>query len=183
MSQEEPSKLEGLLAAAAGGDQGSFKGLYEATAAKLYGIILRICRDRGLSDEILQETYVKVWRSAARYDRLQGRPITWMATIARNTAIDAVRRKSEVRLQQDADEDFDPFANVPDSTTSDFDTGDLMALRACLERLDADQRQCVLLAYYQGYSRDELASRFDRPVGTIKTWLHRGLASLKDCLQ
>lgn len=173
-----------LLKDCAGGNRRAFAALYDATAAKLFGIVLRILNDRGRAEEVLQEAYLRIWRNADRFDPTAGRPITWMAAIAHNAAIDARRRNGPATVSSvtngDGDE-TDIFADIADPTEAP-DGADLEALRKCLGQLDKDHRTCVLLAYYEGWSREELSEKFDRPVGTIKTWLHRALAALKLCL-
>ncbi|BBE74118.1 sigma-70 family RNA polymerase sigma factor [Oharaeibacter diazotrophicus] len=175
--------LEALIRRVAAGDRAAFERLYAAASAKLFGIVLRISRDRASAEDVLQETFVRIWRYAPRYEAASGRPITWMASIARNAAIDAVRRRRALDARISPDGDEDALAAVPDETALAVDPGDREALRTCLGRLEAEQRDCVLLAYRDGLSREELAERFGRPVGTIKTWLHRALARLKDCLE
>lgn len=180
MQATTSADLERLLAETAQGALNAFRSLYDATSTKLYGVVLCICRDPGLAQDVLQETYLKVWGRAERFRATEGSPISWLATIARNTAIDAIRRRSDIPLGMDEDgksviEDM----SVAAATT---DPEDMRSLRGCLESLDEPQRDCVILAYCWGSSREELAEKFDRPVGTIKTWLHRGLASLKSCL-
>lgn len=174
--------LEMLLARVAAGDRAAFGRLYAATAAKLFGIVLRISRDRALAEDVLQDTFVRVWRNAARYEPDSGRPITWMAAIARNAAIDALRRRRAHDVRVVADVEEDAAGEIADDRALAVDPADREALRTCLGRLEEQQRQCVLLAYQDGCSREELAERFGRPVGTIKTWLHRALARLKECL-
>jgi RNA polymerase sigma-70 factor (ECF subfamily) len=174
--------LEQLLLGVASGDRAAFARLYAATSAKLFGIVLRICRERAIAEDVLQEAFVRVWRNASRYEAASGRPVTWMAAIARNAAIDAIRQR-RVQLARVTDGgDEDALAMVPDEAASSLHPADREALRTCLGRLEAEQRECVLLAYQDGYSREELAERYARPVGTIKTWLHRALARLKECL-
>ncbi len=172
--------LERLLAATARRDRQAFRALYEATSAKLYGIVLRICRDPGLAQDVLQEAFLKVWTRAQSYSASEGRPVTWLASVARNTAIDAIRRRSDLALGMDSE--GRALIDAFEQSATDADPFEAQALRVCLEGLDAEQRDCVTLAYCVGYSREELAQRFERPVGTIKTWLHRGLAKLKTCL-
>lgn len=174
--------LEALIGRVANGDRAAFERLYAATSAKLFGIVLRISRDRAMAEDVLQEAFVRVWRHAPRYQAASGRPITWMAAIARNAAIDAVRQRRVIDARLDDRAGDDAFAGIPDETTLAVDPGDREALRVCLGRLEEEQRRCVLLAYVDGLSREELAERFERPVGTIKTWLHRALARLKECL-
>jgi RNA polymerase sigma-70 factor (ECF subfamily) len=173
--------LEGLLARVGGGDRRAFAALYAATSAKLFGIALRIVRDRSLAEDVLQDAFVRVWRNAGRYDAASGRPVTWLAAIVRNAAIDAVRRQ-RVHASRHGDDGADMLETLADPAAGSVDPADLEGLRACLGELEETQRACVLLAYRDGWSREDLAARFDRPVGTIKTWLHRGLARLRECL-
>lgn len=179
---EVAADLERLLARVATGDRAAFQALYAATSAKLFGIVLRIVRDRALAEDVVQNAFVKVWRNAAAYDAANGRPVTWMAAIARNSAIDLVRQR-RVDLDRHEDGAYAAAAELPDLGAAAVHPADREALRDCLGRLEDEQRSCVLLAYQDGYSREELADRFDRPVGTIKTWLHRSLQRLKECLE
>ncbi len=177
----DASELTILLNRASGGDRAAFDRLYEASSAKLFGVVLRITRDRGRAEEVIQEAYVKIWRSAGRFDPDRASPITWMATIARNTAIDSVRRLSREAAGSDAD-----MTAIPDKAPlqdAALEAGELQSqLHACLETLEPAHRDAVKLAYLEGLSRQELADRLAMPVGTIKTWLHRSLKRLKDCL-
>lgn len=173
--------LEALLAAVATGDRGAYARLYERTSAKLFGVALRIVRDRGIAEEVLQEVYLSVWRSAPSYAAERARPMTWLITIARNRAIDAVRGRREIALGPDVD-GADPLAAIADPFDAAASFADRDALTHCLDRLEETQRHCILLAYCEGWSREELAERTGRNVNTIKTWLHRGLAALRGCL-
>jgi RNA polymerase sigma factor (sigma-70 family) len=171
-----------LLEGAAKGDRSAFQALYRKTAPKLLAIVLRIVRDRAAAEDILQETFVRVWQNAGSYSSLAGEPLGWLASIARNRAIDVLRKKNPVLLDRD-EEGIDWFEKIMDPQDQEANIVAMDALRHCLQKMEAPVRDCVLLAYYEGYSREELASRFDRPVNTIKTWLHRGLAALKACLE
>ncbi len=176
--------MQGLIAVVdrvAAGDRAAFDDLYRATSAKLYGIILRVVGNRSAADEILQEVYVKIWQRAGEFDRSKASPITWMATIARNRAIDEIRR---ARPQAGAElvEAEDVAAELVDPLGGRERSEALRALLACLQILPEERRQILLLAYCRGMSRDALAQRFGKPVPTIKTWLFRGLAQLKTCL-
>jgi RNA polymerase sigma-70 factor (ECF subfamily) len=177
-SGADPSQL---LSRVAAGDRDAFAGLYRQTQAKLYGTIVRILIRRDLAGEILQEVYVRIWQKAADFDATKGSPIAWMATIARNRALDEARRVTPLALD-DLPENFEPAALEIDPLGSRDRSEQLAALMRCLAQLDEEKRQIILLAYYRGASREELSKRFDRPVPTIKTWLHRGLAQLKDCI-
>lgn len=172
------ASLEELLVATGQGDAAAFHTLYRRTSAKLYGMILRILPDRQQAEDAMQESYVRVWRNAAGYDAARGRPLTWLAAIARNAAID--RRRAESARGDGRLAPLEPALLV---TGADGASPELLAaLAACLGRLEEGMRELILAAYVHGDSREELAQRLGRPVGTIKTWLHRGLASLKACL-
>ena len=173
--------LAALIAAVAKGDQGAFKMLYDATAPKLFGLVLRIARDRAVAEEVLQDVYLRIWRNASTYTAEAGLPLTWMASIARHRAIDVLRQRTEVLIGPN-EEGQDWLDTVMEARDLEADLIDADRLRHCLGQLEAAQRQCLLLAYYEGYSREELATRFDKPVNTIKTWLHRGLGVLRTCL-
>lgn len=173
--------LAGLIARIARRDQAALRALYDRTGPKLFGVILRIQADRSLAEDVLQDVYLRVWQNAASYSPEAGRPLAWLCTIARNRAIDGVRRRSEIQgpATEDGEDWVERLADPHDSAGAILDSH---ALRACLGRLEALHRDCIVLAYCEGRSREDLAQRYDRPVSTIKTWLHRGLASLRGCL-
>ena len=170
------SDLAELLVRVSTGDQAAFHSVYERTSAKLYGVILRIVKGRELADEVLQDSYLRIWQNASKYLPESGRPMTWMIAIARYAAIDVVRKRahdsefSEIELPERSD---DPERQV---IVQD-------QLGRCLGRLAAPQLECVVLAYCNGYSREELARHFSAQVPTIKTWLHRALSALRSCLE
>lgn len=174
--------LAELIAWVAAGRQDALRDLYDRTAPKLFGLILRIVRDRGAAEDVLQDAYLRVWQSAAGYEPEAGRPMAWLAAIARHRAIDMVRRKGEVPMPMGDDEEEDWLARVADPRDAEAEFLSRDALLTCLERLEPMQRDCVVRAYCEGLSREELALRYDRPVNTVKTWLHRGLALLRGCL-
>ena len=173
--------LAALLLRVAAGDRAAFAVLHRQTQAKLYGVVARILVRSDIAGEVLQEAYVRIWQKAADFDSAKGSPIAWMATIARNRALDEVRRVKPVALE-DLPETFEPAAEEVDPLGARDRSERLAALMNCLSQLDEEKRQIVLLAYYRGASREALSKRFARPVPTIKTWLHRSLAQLKDCL-
>jgi RNA polymerase sigma-70 factor (ECF subfamily) len=177
-SADDPAQL---LMQVAARDRGAFAALYKQTAAKLYGVVARILPRNDLAGEVLQEAYVRIWQKAADFDPTKGSPMAWMATIARNRALDEARRAKPLALE-DMQDTFEPAAEEFDPLASRDRSEQLAALMRCLSQLDAEKRQIVLLAYYRGASREALSKRFERPVPTIKTWLHRSLAQLKDCL-
>jgi len=175
------SDLTDLMRRVAARDEAAFRVLYRQTSAKLYGIVFRILPRKDAADEALQEAYVRIWERAADFDVMKGSPLAWMATIARNRALDEVRRVRPASAE-DMPESFEPAAEPIDPLAARDRSERLAALIACLERLDDDKRAILMLAYYHGASREALAKRFGRPVPTIKTWLQRGLAQLRDCL-
>lgn len=177
----QPSPLSGLLEAVASGDRRAFSDLYVATSPKLFGVIIRIVRQRMIAEEVLQEAYVAIWKKADGFDREKGSAISWMCTVARNRALDNVRRAQLVISDRPVEEH-----NIADGTRSPLAQtllrDDLDRLDDCLEQLDAAHASAIRFAYLDGASREELSERFGVPVGTIKTWLRRNLIKLKDCL-
>jgi len=174
--------LAALLARVAARDSAAFAALYRATQGVLYGVVARILTRGDASGEALQEAYVRIWEKAGEYDPAKGSPIGWMATIARNRALDEIRRVRPASLEE-MPEGFEPAAESVDPLAARARSERLTALIACLGKLDADKREAVLLAYYRGFSRDALAKRFGAPTPTIKTWLRRSLMQLRECLE
>jgi RNA polymerase sigma-70 factor (ECF subfamily) len=175
-------ELDRLLAEVAKGDESSFAELYQATSAKLFAVALRILRTREVAEEVLQESYFRVWERAKDFDPRIASPITWMSAIVRNRALDEVRRRVARPFSDDANiEDIESEDEHPLEALGRKE--DIERLLRCLDRLEPEKRQIVRLAYLDGMSREALAKRFDRPEGTIKTWLHRSLALLKGCLE
>ena len=176
-----PAELVWLLATVAKGDQAAFERLYVATRAKLYGVALRILRRTDLADEVMQDTYLRIWRSAGDFDPRFASPMTWMVAIARHRAIDLSRKKGEAAIEEEPAA-LEVASDNPDPMARREITDELRRLLGCLGALDEERRRIVLLAYYNGWSRDQLAARFDKPVNTIKTWLRRSLIDLRECL-
>lgn len=173
------ASLQELLEATSRGNHAAFRALYQATAPKLFGVVLRITRNRPMAEEVLQETYVKIWQNAERFSPEAGQPMAWLSAIARNRAIDRIRSEKIERNRVSDDESVLERLAAPG-------TGDVVmqeTLRTCLAQLDEEARNCVVLAYCSGFSREELAERFGKPVGTIKTLLHRSVRLLKACLE
>jgi RNA polymerase sigma-70 factor, ECF subfamily len=175
------AELVWLMAGVARGDQAAFERLYVATRAKLYGVVLRILRRTDLAEEVIQETYLKIWSNAGSFDARLATPITWMVAIARNRALDVVRRKGEVSIE-DEPEAMETAGEEPNPLARQEMTEDLRRLLGCLGQLEEDRRRLVLLAYYGGWSREQLAAKFDAPANTIKTWLRRSLTQIRECL-
>jgi len=175
------AELVWLLAAVAKGDQAAFERLYGATRAKLYGVLLRILGKPELADDVMQETYLKVWKMAGRFDPTIASPITWMVAIARNRAIDIVRKRADLSVE-DSPEAMGVAAEAPPPLARREMTEELRRLLSCLGKLDPEKQRIVLLAYYSGWSREQLAQKLDIPVNTIKTWLRRSLLEIRECM-
>ncbi len=175
------AELVWLLAAVTRGDEAAFERLYQATRAKLYGVLLRILGRAELAEDVMQETYVKVWKTAGTFDPTLGSPITWMVAIARNRAIDIVRKKGEVSIE-DRPEALNVAAETPAPLARREMTEELKRLLSCLGKLDPEKQRILLLAYYSGWSRDQLARKLDIPGNTIKTWLRRSLLEIRECM-
>ena len=176
-----PPELVWLLAAVAKGDEAAFARLYAATRAKLYGVVVRILRREDLADEVMQETFLKIWHGAGQFDPLRASPITWMVAIARNRAIDLLRRRTEASIEEEP-EAMEVATDSPDPLARRELNEDIQRLLACIGRLPAERQRLVLLAYYNGWSREQLAAELETPVNTIKTWLRRSLLEIRECL-
>jgi RNA polymerase sigma-70 factor (ECF subfamily) len=176
------TKLVWLLGAVGRGEETAFERLYEATRAKLYGVLLRILGKPALAEEVMHETYLKIWKMADRFDPTTASPITWIVAIARNRAIDIVRKRGDVSVDEEP-EAIEPVAQSPAPLARREMTAELKRLLSCLGRLDPEKQRIVLLAYYSGWSRDQLSAKLDIPVNTIRTWLHRSLLEIRECME
>ena len=175
------AELETLLVAIARQDRAAFQALYDLTSPKLFATILRIVRNRTAAEEVLQDVFLRIWQNAASYAPQTAPANAWMNSIARNRAIDVLRQRSFVSVSG-SDTEGDWYERIAEDRDREGDMVNNASLRRCLEGIDEQARTCVLLAYYEGYSREELAKRYDRPVNTIKTWLHRSLTTLRACM-
>ncbi|MEP7043220.1 MAG: sigma-70 family RNA polymerase sigma factor [Dokdonella sp.] len=179
----DPDRLRDLLVATAGGDAGAFEQLYQSTSGKLFGICLRIVQQRSDAEDVLQDVYVTIWRKAAQFDAARASAITWLAMMARNKAIDRLRAGSVERHSAPIDlaEDLhDPNA----STLALAETNETnRRLDACLGELEAQRRNLIRIAFFEGATYEELAARCGAPLGTVKSWVRRGLLRLKACLE
>src|ERR1700745_2237468 len=147
-----PAELVWLIAAVGKGEEASFERLYAATRAKLFGVVLRILRRQDLAEEVIQEAYVKIWNSAGQFNPGLSSPITWMASIARNLAIDVVRRRGEVWIEEEPSA-MEVAADSPDPLARREMTEELKRLLECVGRLEPDRQKLVLVAYYKGWGR------------------------------
>ncbi len=187
-------ELATLLSRVALGDRSAFARLYELTAATLLAQVMRVDRNRASAEDILQDVYIKIWRSAGGFDDRLSQPQTWLASIARHCAIDSLRRRqaqphtvSQVVAGHEGEDDRDLLQNLaaegPGPAQQMEQSAQAQALRQCLAVLSAQQSQAVALAYYQGLSYAEVADHLREPLGTVKSWVRRGLMALKTCLE
>ncbi len=196
---ERSRDLARLLARTGLGDRAAFASLYDRTSGHLFAVVLRINRDRAQAEDILQEVFVKIWRAAQSFDAAQSQPLTWLTSIARNRAIDSLRRQqTQPQIHNfvspdgggpggDAPEEQDFHDTVADDAAGPMEllsqASEARALAQCMQVLNPQQRQCVALAFYDGLSHAEVAEQLRQPLGTVKSWVRRGLLALKSCLQ
>ena len=174
--------LATLLAEVASGDKSAFAKLYGLTSRKLFGVALRILRDRSAAEDIVQEVYVRIWRNACSYDVNLASPIAWMASIVRHCAIDKLR-KQKLETAEFGDESARVDACEPDPA-EEIDMAQRRAIAfAAIRKMDPAKRNLILLAYVREQSRDNLAKTFGVPTGTIKTNLRRSLIELRQSMQ
>ncbi len=175
-------RLGTLLGDAAAGDRVAFRDVYRATAPHLFGLALRLLRRRDAAEEVLQEAFVSIWQHAGDYRRERGSPIAWMGTIVRNRALDRIRRERATVALDDVPghEDWQDGDPQPDEATAA--SQEARRLAVCLDALDEKPRRAIVLAYREGLTHEEIARRLPAPLGTVKTWIRRGLMQLKDCL-
>ena len=165
------------------GDRAALRQLYEATSSKLFAVCLRILSDREESEDVLQDVYVTVWRRADRFDPARASVTTWISTIARNRAIDRLRARGPLAKAEPVDdlEIADEGQPAVDARLAAAD--DTARLEGCLSELDPRTRQVIRTAFFEGVTYEALARRMDAPLGTVKSWIRRGLARLKGCLE
>lgn len=170
-------ELAQLLQRCAASDSAAFRTLYDKTSPILFARLLRMLRRRSVAEEVLQDVYVRIWQRASQFEAHRGHALAWMVTIARYCAIDLMRRErltlvSDDSLAEIADEGTG--ASVEFEKPNNFDD--------CVGRLNEKTRQCLTLAFVEGRSHDEIARLTTNPLGSVKSWIRRGLLALKECL-
>lgn len=171
-----------MLERVAAGDRVALKILYDATSAKLFGVILRILVERGEAEDVLQEVYITVWRKAAEFDAARASPITWMVTIARNRAIDRLRAKI-VRPTAPLDAAAEIADPAPAADVRIDAARDAARVDAALATLDPRHAAVIRRAYFEGLTYDALSADEGVPVGTLKSWVRRGLLRMRTVLE
>lgn len=176
----EKTEIEHLIARVAIGDRASFSRLYDATSGKLLGVCFNVLNERSAAEDALQDTFIKVWKNAKSYSVNGLSPMTWLITIARNTAIDRLRTKRVVVNLDDVSHTMS--APGPSPEQSAIASSEAKRIANCLDELEVDRRAAVKSAYLEGQSYLELSAKFDIPLNTVRTWLRRALISLRECM-
>jgi RNA polymerase sigma-70 factor (ECF subfamily) len=174
--------LAPLMARIAQGDRAALRDLYAASSAKLFGVCLRILSDREEAEDVLQDVYVTIWRRADRFDPSRASVGAWISTIARNRAIDRLRARGPLAWAEPV-EDLQIADEQPGVESLLSAADDAARLAACLAELDERTRAVIRTAFFDGVTYEALARRMDTPLGTVKSWIRRGLARLKGCLE
>jgi RNA polymerase sigma-70 factor (ECF subfamily) len=175
-------QLSAALARVAGGSQAALAEVYGKSSAKLFGICLRILGDRSEAEDALQDIYVNVWRKAGSFDPARASPITWLAALARNRSIDR-RRARGTREMAPVEDAADIADGSDDALTRLMAEEEGGRIATCLDELEARQNRAIRSAFFEGLSYPELAAQSAVPLGTMKSWIRRGLLRLKDCLE
>lgn len=164
------------------GNEAALRRLYSLAGPKLFAVALRIVRRRSLAEDVLQEAFVRIWRSCHDYTESKGSAWAWMITIVRNRAIDCIRRDREVLVDPEEGiwEQVDPAEGPLQSLLRSEQAS---RIKKCLDQLSKEQRQAILVAYYEGHTHEDIAKQSGTPLGTVKTWIRRGLLRVKECLQ
>lgn len=176
-------ELAAVLGRVGRGDRDAFETVYQATSAKLMGVTLRILGDRALAEDVLQDTYVTVWKRADSFDPGRASPITWLVTIARNRAIDRLR-SAPMRVRTTPVEDAAGLADDTQAADARIEAADeARRLALCLDELEEKARGAIRTAFFDGVTYEALAEQASVPLGTMKSWIRRGLRKLRGCLE
>lgn len=182
----DAERLADDLSAVAGGDRAAFERMYQSTSAKLFGVCVRVLGDRDDAEDVLQEVYTTVWRKAGQFDATRASAITWLAMIARNRAIDRLRTAPapSSRARMEPIEIAETVADPGTSPVGATEAADARTrLDRCLEQLDTRRRSLIRTAFFEGATYEELARRIGSPLGSVKSWIRRGLQQLRVCLE
>ncbi|HTJ97773.1 MAG TPA: sigma-70 family RNA polymerase sigma factor [Rhodocyclaceae bacterium] len=186
MAVDEDFNYEAALSACASGDEQALQGLYKQESRRLLGVVLRIVRDKQIAEDVVHDTFVSIWTKAATFDFERGSGRGWIYSIARHRALSLVRKDlrnvsvdEETLEALEADGQFEASTQLAEAFEMNADLGQL---QGCLDRLDTPKRNSILFAYVDGCSHSEIAERVKAPLGTVKAWIRRGIASLRECL-
>ncbi|TBR43891.1 RNA polymerase sigma factor [Marinomonas agarivorans] len=173
------------------GNRAAFEALYSKTSSKLYGLLIKMLNNPDLATDVLQESYLKIWLNSSQYQSTSGDPWPWICQLTRHCALDALRKNKRTSQQLESIDTFDEseldtllgaqVSGQIDGQTIFSDAG--YALHSCLDKLRKEPRQAIVLAYFHGFSHSELAQKMQQPLGTLKSWVKRGLKEVEKCLQ
>lgn len=181
ISSVDADDLRQLLAQCSLGNRRAFESLYRQVSGHLFAVALRCMGHRDQAEDVLQEAFVRIWNSASQYDANLSAPMTWMVSITRNKAIDQLRKHSEDPLtDEQAQALFDQAPSAHEQLESHRDAN---ALQRCLDTLEGMQRQSIITAYFHGASHGDLVTQLAAPLGTVKSWIRRGMERLRRCLE
>ncbi|WP_305803967.1 sigma-70 family RNA polymerase sigma factor [Stenotrophomonas sp. YIM B06876] len=182
MPTPSPGPLDELLSQVARGSREAFESLYRQTSSRLFGVCLRVLGDRAEAEDVLQEVYVNIWNKAGQFDVQRAGAMAWLAMITRNRAIDRLRANPGARTTalELVDEPVDPAATPQQGAETDSEHA---RLAACMDQLDPRRRSLIHEAFFSGATYEQLASRISSPLGSVKSWIRRGLAQLRVCLE
>lgn len=182
MTSAAPEILADLMPRIAAGDRAALRQLYDATSAKLFGVCLRILSDRDESEDVLQEVYLTIWRRADRFEPGRAGVMTWISTIARNRAIDRLRARGPMAYAEPVEDlEIDDGSIPADALLMTAEASG--ALTRCMSELDERTEKVIRTAFFEGVTYEALAQRMNAPLGTVKSWIRRGLLKLKGCLE
>jgi RNA polymerase sigma-70 factor (ECF subfamily) len=185
-AHQTPFDYEAALHACASGDRQALHRLYEQESARLLGVVQRIVRDTALAEDIVHDAFIKIWSRAGSFDISRGSARGWMFTIARHLALNTVRNNAREVPMNDDDIDDSQVQATLDGWQETQDAFDWRVnpgrIDFCLEQLEPVRRNCVFHAYVDGYSHQEIASKIGAPLGTVKAWIKRSLAALRECI-
>lgn len=170
------AEISAAIVRCAGGDRLALRTIYDREAARMMGVAMRILRRKDLAEDATHEAFLRVWRGARSFDPARGTARAWLFAIVRNQALTVLRR------EQRFDADTLDESHQPDLAVAISRLPESSALRRCLQQLDAGRRSAIVLAYVHGFSHGELAGRLGVPLGTVKSWVRRGLRSLQECM-
>lgn len=173
--------LDALIARVSLKDRRAFDRLYELTSSKLFGVAVRIMKDRAEAEDVLQEAFIRIWQKADSFRPGQARAIAWLVTITRNVAIDRLRARRAPVVPMEMAADVPDDKPTPEVATAQAQRRD--RIEACLSELNTQHAAAIRSAYLEGYSYQELADRFGTPLNTMRTWLRRSLMRLRTCLE
>jgi RNA polymerase sigma-70 factor, ECF subfamily len=181
--QNEPGSAEALLGQVALGNRAAFETLYRDTSSRLFGICVRVLNQRSEAEEVLQEVYTSVWRKAGQFDASRASALSWLSMMARNKSIDRLRalpaRNTRTPLEM-AEEIEDPGASPAQQAET---LTDRARLENCLKQLEPKRHSLIRAAFFDGSTYEELAARIEAPLGSVKSWIRRGLMQLRTCLE